>query len=98
MWSWGKLAGASWRIRHLAPKHSKLQQMTFNNDDFPPAATTDRHTEHQEPYHPPKHSGPPHPPQQPGSPNPLLQSGPYQPQQRQGPAQPSQQPGSAQPP
>ena len=57
MWSWGKLAGARWRIRHLAPKHSKLQQMTINDDDFAPAATTDRHTEHQEPYHQPQLQG-----------------------------------------
>ena len=52
MVNWGKLAGASWRIRHLAPQHSKLQQMLFSDEDFAHAATTDRHTEHQEPPQP----------------------------------------------
>ena len=95
MASWGKLAEASWRIRHLAPQHSKLQQMIFSDDEFEPAATTDRHTEYQEPFHPPQQPGPSQPSHQPGPSQPPQQPGPAQPP---GPSQPLQQPGSYQPP
>ena len=72
----GKLVGASWRIRHLAPHHSKLQQITLSGDNVAPAATTHRHTEHQEPFHPSQQPGSHQPPQQPGPAEPIQQPGP----------------------
>ena len=53
-----------------------FNSMIFSDADFAPAATTDRHTDHQEPAQPPQQLGPAQPPgivqppQQPGSSSP----------------------------